>query len=108
MSSTSLARHIDRDNRRRERIAAGSLIGRYLPVRLRDGMDALQIALAEMQDQLDAVRRERDLWADRARLLATALAQEARGVAGGAARSDPVSVPPTERSHPPTSAAAAA
>ena len=33
MSLTSLTRHIDRDSRRRERIAAGSLIARYLPER---------------------------------------------------------------------------
>ena len=33
MPLTSLLRHIDRDDRRRERIAAGSLIARYLPVR---------------------------------------------------------------------------
>ncbi|GJE13251.1 BLUF domain-containing protein [Methylobacterium longum] len=44
---------------------------------LRGEVDDLQVALASSQDQLDAMREERNLWAERARLLATALSQEA-------------------------------
>ncbi|TXN01105.1 blue light sensor protein [Methylobacterium sp. WL64] len=44
---------------------------------LRTEIDALQVALASSEDQLDAMRVERDRWAGRAQLLATAMAQEA-------------------------------
>jgi len=44
---------------------------------LRSEIDELQVALAASQDRLDAIREERNLWAERARLLATALSQEA-------------------------------
>ncbi|MCJ2020601.1 BLUF domain-containing protein [Methylobacterium sp. E-065] len=47
---------------------------------LRTEIDALQIALASSEDQLDAMRIERDRWAVRAGLLATAMAQEASDV----------------------------
>ena len=51
---------------------------------LRGEIDELQVALAASQDQLDAMREERNLWAERARLLATALAQEASDLHGDA------------------------
>ena len=54
---------------------------------LRTEIDALQIALASSEDQLDALREERDLWAERARLLATAMSQEAGDVRKAAHRS---------------------
>ena len=44
---------------------------------LRGEIDDLQVALAARQDQLDAMREERNLWAERTRLLAMALSQEA-------------------------------
>lgn len=44
---------------------------------LRGEIDNLQVALAASQDQLDAMQEERNLWAERARLLAMALSQEA-------------------------------
>lgn len=44
---------------------------------LRGEIDNLQVALAASQDQLEAMREERNLWAERARLLAMALSQEA-------------------------------
>ena len=44
---------------------------------LRSEIDALRIELALGEDRLGAMEGERDLWAERARLLATALAQEA-------------------------------
>ena len=44
---------------------------------LRNEVDDLRVALATSSDQLEAVRQERDLWARRAHLLATALSQEA-------------------------------
>jgi len=44
---------------------------------LRSEIDALRIELALSEDRLGGMERERDLWAERARLLATALAQEA-------------------------------
>lgn len=50
---------------------------RQLTTELRGEIDELQVALAASQDQLDAMRQERNLWAERARLLATALSEEA-------------------------------
>jgi len=47
---------------------------------LRTDIDALQVALASSEDQLDAMRIERDRWAGRAQLLATAMAVEASDV----------------------------
>jgi hypothetical protein len=47
---------------------------------LRTEIDALQVALASSEDQLDAMRIERDRWAARAGHLATAMAQEASDV----------------------------
>ncbi|MCJ2124466.1 BLUF domain-containing protein [Methylobacterium sp. J-077] len=44
---------------------------------LRTEIDTLQVALASSEDQLAAMRAERDRWAGRAQLLATAMAQEA-------------------------------
>ncbi|MCJ2119032.1 BLUF domain-containing protein [Methylobacterium sp. J-001] len=44
---------------------------------LRTEIDTLQVALASSEDQLTAMRAERDRWAGRAQLLATAMAQEA-------------------------------
>ncbi|MCJ2061322.1 BLUF domain-containing protein [Methylobacterium sp. J-088] len=53
---------------------------------LRTEIDALQVALASREDQLHAMRVERDRWAGRARLLATAMAQEADDVQTAAHR----------------------
>ncbi|MGU3406922.1 BLUF domain-containing protein [Methylobacterium brachiatum] len=44
---------------------------------LRTEIDGLQVSLAVSRDQRDALRVERDRWAERARLLAAAMAQEA-------------------------------
>ena len=75
---------------------------------LRSAMDDLQVALAVSQDQLDALRQERDLWAERARVLATALAQEASDVPIAASRSNAAGATPVNRSHPSSSNIAAA
>lgn len=53
---------------------------------LRTEIDALQVALASSEDQLNATRVERDRWAGRAQLLATAMAQEADDVQTAAHR----------------------
>ena len=45
-------------------------------------IDALQVALAMERDRHDALRSERDLWAERARLLATALCDDAEAIRG--------------------------
>lgn len=45
--------------------------------KLRTEIDTLQISLALSEDQVAALRKERDLWAERARLLALAISQEA-------------------------------
>ena len=47
---------------------------------LRTEIDTLQVALASSEDQLAAMRAERDRWAGRAQLLATAMAQEAGNI----------------------------
>ncbi|WP_298956969.1 BLUF domain-containing protein [uncultured Methylobacterium sp.] len=47
---------------------------------LRDELDDLRIALAAGEAQVAAAMRERDLWAERARLLAATLCQEAEAV----------------------------
>lgn len=44
---------------------------------LRTEIDGLQVALALHQDQVEALQAERDRWAERARLLAAAMVQEA-------------------------------
>ncbi|MCJ2079648.1 BLUF domain-containing protein, partial [Methylobacterium sp. E-016] len=44
---------------------------------LRTEIDALQVALVLHQDQMEALQTERDRWAERARLLAAAMVQEA-------------------------------
>ena len=53
---------------------------------LRTEIDALQVALASREDQLDAMRVERDRWAGHAQLLAMAMAQEASDVQTAAHR----------------------
>ena len=75
---------------------------------LRGAMDDLQVALAVSQDQLDALRQERDLWAERARVLATALAQEASDVPNAASQSNAAGATPAKRFHPSYSTIAAA
>ncbi|WP_187276096.1 hypothetical protein [Methylobacterium sp. WL116] len=47
---------------------------------LRTEIDALEVALALHQDQMEALRADRDRWAERARLLAAAMVQEAGDV----------------------------
>ena len=60
---------------------------------LRSEIDALQIALASREDQHDAMREERNLWAERARLLAMAMSQEA----GHVQKADPGLAPSDTR-----------
>lgn len=55
---------------------------------LRIEIDELQVALAASQGQLDAMRIERNLWAERARLLTTALSQEASDLQRDARQSE--------------------
>ncbi|WP_018261940.1 BLUF domain-containing protein [Methylobacterium sp. WSM2598] len=50
---------------------------------LRGDLDDLRVALALVRDEVKALRRDRDRWAERARLLAAALHQEAEAVAPG-------------------------
>ena len=47
---------------------------------LRNELDAARIALALQHEQLEKLRGERDLWANRAQLLANAMSQEAQTV----------------------------
>ncbi|MCJ2139404.1 BLUF domain-containing protein [Methylobacterium sp. E-066] len=61
---------------------------------LRTEIDALQVALASSEDQLDAMRVERDRWAGHAQLLATAMAQEAGDVQTAAHRVGSFETPP--------------
>ncbi|MCJ2075545.1 BLUF domain-containing protein [Methylobacterium sp. E-016] len=56
---------------------------------LRNDLDLLRIALALEQQLSDEVRRERDLWAWRAQLLATALGQEADELGDHADQGEP-------------------
>lgn len=70
---------------------------RQLTTELRNELDEARIALALSQEQADAVQQERDLWARRAQLLATALGQEASEVAG---RSEQEMGPMTEATDP--------
>ncbi|GJD97819.1 BLUF domain-containing protein [Methylobacterium iners] len=53
---------------------------RQLTTDLRNQLDEARVALALQQEQSDALRGERDVWAGRAQLLATSMSQEARGV----------------------------
>ncbi|MEH3147875.1 MAG: BLUF domain-containing protein [Methylobacterium frigidaeris] len=53
---------------------------------LREELDDLRIALAAGEGQLAGLREERDLWAERARLLAATLCQEAEAVRHAALR----------------------
>lgn len=55
---------------------------RQLTTELRNTLDDVRIALALSQEQAETLQQERDLWARRAKLLATALGQEASEVAG--------------------------
>ncbi|MCJ2117290.1 BLUF domain-containing protein [Methylobacterium sp. J-001] len=55
---------------------------------LRNALDGMQIALATSQDRADQLSRERDLWARRAQLLATALGQEATAASAAAGVTD--------------------
>ena len=54
---------------------------RQLTTDLRNELDEVRIALALQQEQSDALQQERDLWAQRAELLASVMSQEAREVA---------------------------
>jgi blue light- and temperature-responsive anti-repressor len=59
---------------------------RQLTTDLRNELDAVRVALALEQERSDRVGRERDLWANRAQLLASAIGQEARAAADAAPR----------------------
>lgn len=52
---------------------------------LRNEVDDLRVALAAAHEQVEASRKERDLWAERAGLLASAMVREASEVMGAAA-----------------------
>lgn len=65
-------------------VLEGALAGeRQRTTELRNAMDELEIALASSRDQLKAMREERDLWAERARLMAKALGDKAEEVRKG-------------------------
>ncbi|MCJ2079705.1 BLUF domain-containing protein [Methylobacterium sp. J-090] len=53
---------------------------RQLTTDLRNELDHLRIALALQREQSEKIHRERDLWAKRAQLLASAMTQEASAV----------------------------
>ncbi len=53
---------------------------------LREQVDELQIALAGNQARFAVLQDERDLWAERARVLATLMCEEAKGSAGNEAQ----------------------
>lgn len=55
---------------------------RQLTTELRNELDEARISLAQSQEHLNRLRQERDLWAHRARLLASALGQEASAIVG--------------------------
>jgi blue light- and temperature-responsive anti-repressor len=63
-------------------LKAALAVERQRTTELRDEIDDLRVMLAQGQGQLDAMRAERDLWAERARLLAKALCREADEAAG--------------------------
>ena len=50
---------------------------RQLTTDLRNALDELRITLAVQEERLETMQHERDLWAKRAQLLATAMSQEA-------------------------------
>ncbi|CAO4149431.1 BLUF domain-containing protein [Methylorubrum aminovorans] len=58
---------------------------RQLTMELRNKLDDARISLAQSQEHLTRLQQERDLWAHRAHLLATALGQEAAAVAESSA-----------------------
>nr|USU31001.1 BLUF domain-containing protein [Methylobacterium sp. OTU13CASTA1] len=61
---------------------------RQLTTDLRNELDGLRIAIALQQEQSDRLSRERDLWAGRAQLLASAMSQEAGAVPGRSGNGD--------------------
>lgn len=61
---------------------------RQLTTDLRNELDGLRIAIALQQEQSDRLSRERDLWAERAQLLASAMSQEAGAVPGRSGNGD--------------------
>ena len=63
-------------------LRAALAVERQRTTELRDEIDDLRVMLAQGQGQLDAMRAERDLWAERARLLAQAWCREADGTGG--------------------------
>ena len=65
---------------------------RQLTTDLRNELDEVRIALSLQQEQAEVLRQERDLWAKRAQLLATAMSQEADAVADGFHRTERVAV----------------
>ena len=53
---------------------------RLTSIELRDVIDELRIALAHQAERIREVSRERDAWAERVRILATALCEEVETV----------------------------
>jgi blue light- and temperature-responsive anti-repressor len=69
-------------------LKAALAIERQRTTELRNEIDDLRVTLAQGQGQLDTMRAERDLWAERARLLAKALCREADEAGGFGQGSD--------------------
>ncbi|AWN36002.1 BLUF domain-containing protein [Methylobacterium radiodurans] len=69
---------------------------RQLTTDLRNDLDEVRVVLALQQEQLEKLRGERDLWANRAQLLANAMSQEARTVKDASPR-DAAETPGTDR-----------
>lgn len=67
---------------------------------LRNEVDELRIALALQQAQATAIQGERDLWAKRAQLLATAMSQEAHAVPARSPDTPSRSAPAGSQDHP--------
>lgn len=72
---------------------------RQLTMELRNKLDEAQISLAQNQEHLNRLQQERDLWAHRAHLLATALGQEAAAVAGSSTQQPLLFAGPDQQCH---------
>lgn len=73
---------------------------RQLTTDLRNELDEARIALALAQEQAEAIHQERDLWARRAQLLATAMSQEAGTVLVRSSGKEPKVPGTSHQDHP--------
>ena len=73
---------------------------RQLTTDLRNDLDELRITLALEQERSEAIHQERDLWAKRAQLLATAMSQEAGTVLVRSSGTEPKFPGTSHRDHP--------